>query len=138
MTSTATKTHRQRVRLWEKQRGICWYCPAKMLLDAEQAHPQRCTADHRTPVQRGGPRGMANRVAACFQCNQAKGCLTEREFKTLGADRSRQINAVASGSGSIGGPIAFNRAIERLVAEAMATHHASRSAPPAASMEAGE
>lgn len=119
MNSFNTRQKRQRRRMFERQRGICFYCPQKMLLNTSETNPQRCTCDHRVPIQRGGLNVVANKVACCFACNQDKGALTEREFRLLGREEARRINAAAAGAGARGGAEGFRLAIVDLVSQAL-------------------
>lgn len=60
----------------KEQGGKCCYCH-------EPLNRRTATADHVTPVRRGGTTTKENIHAACYPCNQAKGAMTERRFKTL-------------------------------------------------------
>jgi 5-methylcytosine-specific restriction endonuclease McrA len=51
--------------------GVCGYCGKRELL----------TADHRTPLARGGGNDIANIIPACGSCNSRKGTKTEEEFR---------------------------------------------------------
>jgi 5-methylcytosine-specific restriction endonuclease McrA len=59
----------------------CGYCGAWTTL----------TADHRTPLLRGGSNDITNLIPACRICNSRKGTMTESEYRELlsreGADR---------------------------------------------------
>lgn len=52
----------------------CLYC--------EQVTPEdQRTAEHKTPLSRGGSHSAENMGMACFSCNSAKGAMTEDEFR---------------------------------------------------------
>lgn len=60
-------------------RGRCFYCARLMTLDA---HPVlTCTIDHILPRAQGGFDHMSNYVAACYQCNNARGTLPHELFR---------------------------------------------------------
>lgn len=54
----------------------CPYCKRIMNWDSPTLQPSR---DHKIPVSRGGKNGD-NVIWCCFQCNQAKGNMTDREY----------------------------------------------------------
>lgn len=70
----------QTVRLYKKQKGLCYYCRGKMTL-ALGSHAT-ATLDHRVPRSSGRWEGKStkNIVAACLACNQQKGAKSESEF----------------------------------------------------------
>lgn len=60
--------------LFEKQRGICHYCPTRLV---------KYHVEHKTPLSRGGSNGSRNLALACAKCNLRKRTRTEREFRAL-------------------------------------------------------
>lgn len=61
-----------RAGIWVRDQGRCAYCRRAMLL-------RDVTFDHVLPRSAGNPGGWLNVVLACFDCNQAKGCLEVRQ-----------------------------------------------------------
>jgi len=55
------------------QNGCCHYCCAPLC-------QLTVTADHKLPRSRGGKDARSNIAAACFDCNQTKGRMTEGQF----------------------------------------------------------
>ncbi len=53
---------------------ICYYCERNVSVENR-------TADHKTPLSRGGLHSSANLVMACWPCNTSKNALTEEEFR---------------------------------------------------------
>jgi CRISPR/Cas system Type II protein with McrA/HNH and RuvC-like nuclease domain len=66
-----------RVRLYEEQNGLCFYCGRKTEF-------RFFTVDHKHPRCRGGGNRPKNTVGACTTCNNAKSAMTVEEF--LGTD----------------------------------------------------
>lgn len=60
--------------LWEKQKGICKYCPRS--LDGSGFH-----LEHMIPLSRGGFHDDANLCLSCPECNWRKNTMTAEEFK---------------------------------------------------------
>ena len=60
----------------QNQRGRCFYCRC-------QITQATATADHAIPLKHGGLTRMSNIVAACLDCNRAKGSLKALSFKHL-------------------------------------------------------
>lgn len=69
---------RRRAELYKKQKGRCGYCEA-------WTHKRDWTIDHRIPISRDGNHGKANLIGACRGCNQAKGSMTEAEYRATRA-----------------------------------------------------
>lgn len=66
----------------EKQNMRCWYCGIGMRLDsAHSARDRLATIDHVVPQSAAGPDTEENTVAACLECNQLKGSLSETVFR---------------------------------------------------------
>ncbi|MBN9034970.1 MAG: HNH endonuclease [Rhizobiales bacterium] len=61
------------------QRGRCYYCERMMTLGP---HPTlKATRDHVVPRAEGGFDHMSNYVAACLQCNGARGTIPADLFR---------------------------------------------------------
>ncbi len=60
------------VRIFELQRGLCFYCRATLGPDYQ--------IDHRIPVSRGGSNDSLNIALTCRTCNQKKNTKTDVEF----------------------------------------------------------
>ena len=58
---------------WERQGKMCMYCHVPLIL-------KEATADHITPVSKGGKIERGNICAACKTCNNAKGAMDAEEF----------------------------------------------------------
>lgn len=71
--------YNQRRRLWEQQKGACYYCKRMMVIEIKE--PNSCTVDHVIPKCRGG--GQNNVVGACWRCNALKGAFTVDEFLAM-------------------------------------------------------
>lgn len=61
-----------------KQRGICYLCHGVMGVGR-----RRPTIDHKYPRAKGGTSAIRNLKAACYCCNNAKGCLTLGQYREL-------------------------------------------------------
>lgn len=60
-----------------KMKGnTCWYCGRRM-------KKKEITMDHLYPQYLGGPTIPNNLVPACFECNNDKGILTEKQYRKL-------------------------------------------------------
>lgn len=59
------------IKLFNLQGGLCHYCGCRMTLFIGRRNT--ATRDHVIPRSAGGPTQMWNLVAACHDCNQAKG-----------------------------------------------------------------
>lgn len=71
-----------RVILMGQQNGECFYCKRRMLIDPiDKANlGLMCTIDHVVPRSKGGSNCRDNLVAACHQCNTARGSLPHDIF----------------------------------------------------------
>lgn len=58
----------------------CIYCKRNMSR-ADSGRPNAATVEHRDPLSRGGTACKGNLAAACKSCNEAKGSMTEQEFR---------------------------------------------------------
>jgi 5-methylcytosine-specific restriction endonuclease McrA len=67
--------------LFEQQRGFCAYCGEQMHQGGH--HPRLVTLDNIIPAREGGADDVSNMVAACYQCNRAKGCMTSAQLRQL-------------------------------------------------------
>jgi 5-methylcytosine-specific restriction endonuclease McrA len=84
--SVRRRDHQQSRRLARKafyrQHGLCFWCQRPMLLGSSGGNgscdPLTMTADHVRPVWDGGQTASGNIVAACHECNQARGQVTNR------------------------------------------------------------
>lgn len=66
----------------KKQSGRCYYCRRKMEMNPSPAKlGLKPTLDHVIPLSGGGENKLFNVVAACSDCNQAKGSMSEAEFR---------------------------------------------------------
>jgi hypothetical protein len=72
-TKEATWRRVYKIEAHTRQNAKCPYCTGKMLLVTN-------TAEHITPVSRGGQTRPDNIDAACAFCNRQKGSLTKVEF----------------------------------------------------------
>lgn len=80
---TTEKTHRK--ILHAQQGGLCIYCERVTVLHCGNVRVAGnfATIDHAVPLARGGPNSFANKILACFTCNNVKGLLTRAEFVEL-------------------------------------------------------
>lgn len=84
MNGFHTKRHWHRVNLRTavaRQNGHCFYCNTPFCRKHGGDRNRLATLDHREPQARGGSDDQSNLVAACFKCNQAKGDMSEAEFR---------------------------------------------------------
>jgi 5-methylcytosine-specific restriction endonuclease McrA len=69
-------------RAFHRQDGLCFWCKRPMLWGGHggngSCEPLTATADHVRPVWDGGQTISGNIVAACYECNQARGQITNR------------------------------------------------------------
>lgn len=69
-------------RAWLTQQCASWlglkciYCPVILTIF-------NFSVDHRTPISRGGPRGLDNCQLVCKTCNLTKGDFTEQEYRAI-------------------------------------------------------
>ena len=61
---------------WSARGNKCHYCLERIQIEA-------VTADHALPRSSGGLTKRENIRAACARCNQAKGPLTEKQFRNI-------------------------------------------------------
>ncbi len=91
-----------RKRLWEREHGRCWYCDRDTILHCGDSNLRRATNDHIIPLCRGGTNDETNQVSCCRRCNEAKGALTEAEFRSMSSlDAIRFNDAVSLYDGKI-------------------------------------
>lgn len=69
-------------KLYDKQRGVCFYCERKMVkLTWNNAHNERqATLDHIVPLSKGGEDAEDNIVCACIRCNRDKADMMPMDF----------------------------------------------------------
>lgn len=77
-TAPRRRTKAGRGLLWaayRQQGGACFYCTRALRMDRPtRRRPENAaTADHLYPVSTGGTNSFTNVVAACRDCNRAKG-----------------------------------------------------------------
>lgn len=85
---------RQKLALFERQNGLCFYCKQHMILSfAPPTHakenPRRATLehlDHRWSPDRGRHSGEYRRVLACHECNGKRGA----EYLAANLERQRR------------------------------------------------
>lgn len=65
-------------RLWVQNRRECHYCGIPLTLTPGRLN--RITADHKTPISKGGFDNLTNIVPACIKCNREKKDMTYREY----------------------------------------------------------
>ncbi len=77
--------------------SLCYYCHRQTYPGPKtgRATAKTATRDHRIPTSRGGKALPNNTVNACYECNQDKGALTEREYMEVLAYRRRQAMGLA-------------------------------------------
>jgi len=68
-----------RDRLYQKQKGKCFYCDIQMTLTGFCTGDDFC-CEHLTPRKRGGLDHPDNIVGACSRCNIKKGKMTLEEY----------------------------------------------------------
>lgn len=73
---------------FDDQKGICHFCNREISFD-------KWTIDHLLPLSRGGGNEHQNLKGACSTCNNAKGALTEEEFKDAGYVQNLQRHGAA-------------------------------------------
>ncbi len=71
--SSTEQKRRQRLALSGCQNHRCCYCGQEMTQESD--FNNTATIEHVVPRGRGGKNEMANKVAACYRCNNARGCL---------------------------------------------------------------
>lgn len=76
--------NRRLTRICVAQDYLCHYCRRKIFLHGGGKRAGGvATLDHRYPVSRGGDERRINLVAACWDCNNQKGDMLEREFMKI-------------------------------------------------------
>jgi hypothetical protein len=81
-------------KAFHRQHGLCFWCKRLMMLGSHGGNgvcePLTMTADHVRPVWDGGRTLPGNVVAACYECNQDRGRVTNRTKRgsklTIGDD----------------------------------------------------
>jgi len=63
----------QYAAILEEQKGMCFYCGKKMLMDGDSHSPDYWQVEHVNPVSNGGFHQIENVVYACLSCNVSKG-----------------------------------------------------------------
>lgn len=85
MELLANKRRRWAASRAKEQDGKCYWCGKRMLDPAEDARSfLHITADHLTPLSKGGADHFENIVAAHKRCNEAKADLLPEEFAEPG------------------------------------------------------
>lgn len=75
--------------IYKRDNYTCHYCETKFIRnvpDYEQnyiTHGNHLTLDHIVPKSLGGPDSRENLVAACYECNHARGDIGYKAFKRL-------------------------------------------------------
>jgi hypothetical protein len=65
--------------IWERSRGLCWYCGVDTAGNPNVM--AQANVDHQVPLDLGGTDDAENLVLACRSCNGMKGCKTPDEFR---------------------------------------------------------
>jgi len=73
----------QQEAAWEKTKGLCWYCGAR--LDRATTF----SVDRIVPHAHGGTDELSNLVPACRRCNTLKGTGTVEDFASQVGARAR-------------------------------------------------
>ena len=63
----------QYAAILEEQKGMCFYCGKKMLMDGDSHSPDYWQVEHVNPISNGGMHQIENVVYACLSCNTSKG-----------------------------------------------------------------
>lgn len=100
-----TRRARYRIRAFNSQRGLCYYCcfpmwledpkgfGAKWNLTSNDTLARRCTAEHLLAQQDGGTDAAKNIVAACLKCNQGRHrCATPLAAAPFGIFVQKQVH----------------------------------------------
>lgn len=85
-----SNTPNAKVLRWHAQNGLCYYCGC--LTDPFRIGEDNATWDHIIPKSRNGANTPANKVIACFRCNQDKRNLTGQEYEALQRFRGHDPN----------------------------------------------
>jgi hypothetical protein len=79
--------------IWERSRGMCWYCGSDTVSSPEAM--SQASIDHQIPVALGGTDDLENLVLACRECNSEKGAKTADEYRHyVGRQYARVIGDV--------------------------------------------
>src|SRR4051812_15713665 len=74
MGSQSKRRKHVRRELYEKQKGCCYYCNKKCVLEAKDSNaPDSATLEHLIPKSRGGSGKIDNLVVSCRECNVTRG-----------------------------------------------------------------
>lgn len=73
MSERVRKTRGARNDVYEKTKGMCWYCGTKL--------GDRWHVDHQHPFLKGGTDDLSNLVPSCRKCNLNKGALAIEEYR---------------------------------------------------------
>lgn len=71
-----TFTAKQVRRLFDLQKGHCWWCGPGCEVDLTKGYH----IDHRVPLSKGGSNNISNIVLACPKCNLSKGAKLPTDF----------------------------------------------------------
>jgi 5-methylcytosine-specific restriction endonuclease McrA len=80
------KAREKRETLCKRQRNRCYWCGVQM--NRRHLDPLSATLDHYTPRSRGGGGSIDNLVAACKDCNEARGRGDELQPYEVGSRRA--------------------------------------------------
>lgn len=86
-SETARSALRRRERVRALTGGKCFYCGCPTIehgTDRDWLLPSpryEMVQEHKTPIVRGGDKGLENQIPACAGCNLAKGAFTLKEFR---------------------------------------------------------
>ena len=75
---TTARKRRIKQRLFDAQRGLCFYCRVEMRMDGPspttgRIGPREATFDHIKPKAMGGTSALSNLVLCCCRCNNERG-----------------------------------------------------------------
>lgn len=69
---------------FHRQRGLCHWCQAPMVLEGDANDPRLMTADHVIEIWAGGLTRADNIVAACRDCNNRRSSAATNRSKRTG------------------------------------------------------
>lgn len=73
-----------KARLWEKQRGRCFYCGIDTNpFNGKATRLYTTSIDHKIPKNRGGSHEYENLAIACMRCNSQKNNKTIDEYRVF-------------------------------------------------------
>lgn len=82
-----------KLALWLRQGGSCFYCDTPMMvrkhIDGMARDPASFTIDH-ILTREQDPSRHGPKVAACYRCNTSRGTLPAHEFILIGQSRYRE------------------------------------------------